>query len=132
MIMTNFQKTLIAAAVTMMSGAAYALPVFEAGINDWGFDVYDSQYRSDTACAASSPGTCLGAGTGPTGWQLVNNTIAGNIQVGDQFAGVLLFTRSYMKRTGLPGIKAPPTSSPATMRRQFQLSPQPAPQTLSS
>ena len=85
--MTKYQKTLIAAAIAMLSaGTVHAGPVFMSGVNDVAFDVYENQYRPDASCG--SGGGCMGSGSGPSGWQLVDRTIAGNIAIGDSFAGV--------------------------------------------
>ncbi|MCB1959277.1 MAG: PEP-CTERM sorting domain-containing protein [Rhodocyclaceae bacterium] len=87
--MITFKKTLFAVAATLVAGAASASPVFEPGKNDLYFNNLENQYRSDASCA--QVGGCLGTGTGPTGYQLADPTIAGNIVQGDIFAGVIRF-----------------------------------------
>ncbi|MCB1938876.1 MAG: PEP-CTERM sorting domain-containing protein [Rhodocyclaceae bacterium] len=86
--MTTFKKTLFAVAATLVAGAASATPVFEPGKNDLYFNNLENQYRADANCTAN---TCLGQGSGPAGYQLVNPAVAGNVQQGDIFAGILRF-----------------------------------------
>lgn len=83
--MTKFQKTLIAVALTCVAGGAQAITI-GSGSNSLFYNNLENQYRTNDACA---PGGCLGAGTGPQGWQLVDPTIAGNVAAGDVFAGVI-------------------------------------------
>lgn len=83
--MTTFKQTLLAASLAVAAGGAQAV-TFGAGSNSIYYNNLENQYRSDAACAA---GGCLGAGTGPAGYQLVNPAIAGNVVVGDIFAGIL-------------------------------------------
>lgn len=89
--MFKFKKSLVAACA-LLAGSAYALPQFAAGkVNSINFQAYENAYRTNADCAAS--GGCLGAGTGPAGWQLVDPLIPGNIKKGDVFAGVLEVTK---------------------------------------
>lgn len=83
--MTKFQKSLIAAALSLAASGAQAVS-FGSGSNSIFYNNLENQYRSTAACAA---GGCLGAGTGPTGWEMVDPTIAGNVAIGDVFAGVI-------------------------------------------
>jgi hypothetical protein len=71
-----------------VSGSALAAPTIQAGQSIIKFENWENLYRADATCTAV-PGSCLGAGTGPTGFQLVDASIAGNIFPGDVFAGVL-------------------------------------------
>ncbi|MBK9674478.1 MAG: PEP-CTERM sorting domain-containing protein [Betaproteobacteria bacterium] len=86
--MKKFLPTALGAAMAVAAGTASALPVFEVGGNDLGFFAYENQYRTIANCAA---GGCLAADptNDPAGFQRVDPTIAGNIAVGDIFAGVL-------------------------------------------
>jgi hypothetical protein len=103
--MTKFQKTLIAAAVTFASGAAYALPTFETGINDIGFDLYENQYRPTGSCSAANP--CLAAtADDPAGWQRVDNSASGNILIGDQFTGVIEIYKILHENDGTSWLEA--------------------------
>lgn len=86
--MTKFNKTLLAAALALGAGSAYALPSFHLQGNDIGFFAYENQYRSAAACGFI--GGCLAVtANDPAGWQRVDPTIAGNLILGDVFAGVL-------------------------------------------
>ncbi|MGA7800605.1 MAG: PEP-CTERM sorting domain-containing protein [Gammaproteobacteria bacterium] len=87
---TAFKKTLLAAAMALPAlpmSAAQAAPAFSQGLNFIQVQNAESLFRTDAGCSAN--GGCLGAGTGPTGWQTVNPAIANNFQSGDVFAGVL-------------------------------------------
>lgn len=83
--MTKFQKSLIAAALSLAASGAQAVS-FGSGSNSIFYNNLENQYRSTAACAA---GGCLGSGTGPSGWEMVDPTIAGNVAIGDVFAGVI-------------------------------------------
>lgn len=83
--MTKFQKSLIAAALSLAASGAQAV-TFGSGSNSIFYNNLENQYRSTAACVV---GGCLGAGTGPSGWEMVDPTIAGNVAVGDVFAGVI-------------------------------------------
>jgi hypothetical protein len=86
---TVLKKTLLAAAMALPAlpmSAAQAGPTFTNGLNDIYVTNAESLFRTDAQCAAV--GGCLGAGTGPSGWQTVNTAIANNTRVGDVFAGV--------------------------------------------
>ncbi len=83
--MITFKQTLLAASLAMAAGGAQAV-TFGTGSNSIYYNNLENQYRSDAACAV---GGCLGTGTGPAGYQLVDPTIAGNIAAGDIFAGVI-------------------------------------------
>lgn len=84
--MITFKQTLLAASLAMVAGGAQAV-TFGTGSNSIYYNNLENQYRSDDACALA--GGCLGAGTGPAGYQLVNPAIAGNVAPGDIFAGVI-------------------------------------------
>lgn len=97
-------KTLLAAAVagaTLAGASVQAAPVFGTGLNHMFYNNYENVYRSDAACALA-PSACLANGTvipvtptknytiegAPTGYQLVNPFVTGNIHVGDLFVGI--------------------------------------------
>lgn len=87
--MTTLRNTLlgVATAGTLLSaGVAQAAPSFGVGLHDIFFSNWENAYRTDAACGTT--GLCLGAGTGPTGWQMINPLIPGNLSSGDVFAGV--------------------------------------------
>ncbi|MEJ2646622.1 MAG: PEP-CTERM sorting domain-containing protein [Gammaproteobacteria bacterium] len=86
---TAFKKTLLAAAIALPAlpmSAVQAAPAFSPGLNFIQVQNAESLFRTDANC---TPTTCLGVGTGPTGWQTVNPSVAGNFQNGDVFAGIL-------------------------------------------
>jgi len=86
--MAFFKKSLVAVGA-MLAASAYALPQWTPNtVNSISFNSYENQYRTDAACSAA-PAFCLGAGTGPAGWQMVDPRITGNLAVGDVFAGVV-------------------------------------------
>lgn len=92
--MTKFNKTLIAAALALGAGSAYAVPSFSPGANSIYFNSLENQYRSATACAAL-PGTCLSFDSNydPAGgdWLRVVPNLTGptSVMIGDVFAGVI-------------------------------------------
>ena len=105
--MNKFRSTLIATALLGLgASAAQALPVFTQGGNDLGFFVYENQYRATADCTVANP--CLAADANdPAGFQKVDNTVAGNILVNDQFAGVLKVREIVHYATGTSWTSAP-------------------------
>lgn len=96
--MQGLKKSLIVLGA-MAATSAYALPQWIPNqVNAINFQSYENQYRTDAACAAA--GGCQGAGTGPTGWQLVRTDIAANILVDDVFAGVVDVTKINSGQAG--------------------------------
>lgn len=87
--MKKLTKIVAAAIISLGAGAAQANPVFSVGGNDLTFNAYDNQYRTAASCAAS--GGCLASdpANDPAGWQRVDPSIAGNVAVGDVFAGII-------------------------------------------
>ncbi|QID18727.1 PEP-CTERM sorting domain-containing protein [Nitrogeniibacter mangrovi] len=85
--MKQVKHAMIAAAASLVVGSAFAAPVIEAGSNSIYYNNLENQYRTDAQCAAA--GGCLANADAPAGYQLVDPTIAGNVMVGDVFAGVL-------------------------------------------
>jgi len=86
---TVLKKTLLAAAMALPAlpmSAAQAAPTFTNGLNDIYVTNAESAFRTDAQCAAV--GGCLGAGTGPAGFQTVDPSVPNNVRVGDVFAGV--------------------------------------------
>lgn len=89
----KFNKTLLAAALAVGAASASALPVFVPGTNTINFQSLENQYRSEAACAGGAGGGCLAAdANSPAGYQRVDPTIAGNLALGDIFAGVMYVT----------------------------------------
>ena len=83
----------VGAALVTSTMAAQAI-VFGAGLNDIEMINRENNYRSNESCTSGPVGECLGAGTGPTGFQLVNPAIANNVKVGDIFVGVFAAGRA--------------------------------------
>jgi hypothetical protein len=83
--MSRLCQVAIGAAIAASSMAANAV-VFGLGLNDIEVINRENNYRSDESCATN--GGCLGTGTGPSGYQLVNPAIGNNIFVDDLFIGV--------------------------------------------
>lgn len=86
--MSKLQRALgIATLALACGGAAQADPVFAPGGSSIFFNNNENLYRSTTVC---TPATCLASTTGdPTGYQRINPTVAGNIQAGDIFIGII-------------------------------------------
>ncbi len=82
---TIYRNALAAAVALAAAGSVQAAPTFGSGLNTIFFFNFENLYRTDANCVG---GGCLGAGTGPAGYQLVDPSVAGNVDVGDVFAGV--------------------------------------------
>ncbi len=81
--------TAVALAVSF-GGAALAAPNFEAGGSSIFFNNFENLYRLTADCAVGACLTGPGQTAGdPAGYSKVNIAIAGNINVGDVFAGIL-------------------------------------------
>lgn len=85
----KFNKSILASAIVLgsMSGTASATVTFGSDLNELFYNNYENQYRSDASCAAN--GGCVGAGSGPAGFQLVDVTQVNNVFTGDVFAGII-------------------------------------------
>ena len=98
----NVTRLLSGLLLAAMSFGAYAV-AFGPGVNDIELINRENQYRPDASCTAN--GGCLGSGTGPSGYQLVNPAISNNVLVGDMFAGVFSSrTVTNQGLTGQPGL----------------------------
>ena len=108
--MTTFKKTLLAAAVALSAGSAFAFPTFAAGLNSVNFISYENQYRASADCAG---GGCLTAtANDPAGYQRVDPTSVGfsSISANDIFAGILRVTGV----TSIAGLSLPSATSEMT------------------
>lgn len=85
--MKLLQTGLSAVALALsIGGAAQAEPIFATGSSSIFFQNFENQYRASADCAVG----CLAAVAGdPVGFRRVDNSIAGNIAVGDIFAGII-------------------------------------------
>ncbi len=91
--MTTFKKTLLAAAVALSAGSAFAFPTLGAGLNLFNYIAYENQYRLSTDCGVGAD--CLAAtANDPLGYQRVNpaSTGSSSIVANDIFAGILRVT----------------------------------------
>jgi len=78
----------VAIALLALGSAVQAAPSFAVGGNTVFFNNWENLYRPVANCGALAP--CLAAVAGdPAGFQRVDTSIAGNIALGDVFAGVL-------------------------------------------
>jgi hypothetical protein len=86
--MKMFRIACLTAAFALPALSAQAAPTWGSGVNDGFFNNFEVQLRSTQACLA---GGCLpfDPANDPVGYQRVNPFIAGNIQVGDRFAGII-------------------------------------------
>jgi hypothetical protein len=86
--MSKLRKTLVAGALTLsLGGTVHAAPLFEAGDSSIFFRNFENLYRSVSDCDNTN---CLPAVAGdPPGYRRVNPAVAGNVRVGDIFAGIL-------------------------------------------
>jgi len=75
----------VGAALAASSLGAQAI-VFGTGLNDIELINRENQYRLGTNCTEVNP--CLGAGSGPGAYQLVDPTVGDNVIAGDLFIGV--------------------------------------------
>lgn len=75
----------VGAALVVSTMAAQAV-IFGDGLNQIEIVNRENNYRTDANCAAL--GGCLGAGSGPAGYQLVNPAIGNNVKVDDIFVGI--------------------------------------------
>jgi hypothetical protein len=78
---------LVAAAAMAVSAVSAHAVAFGTGLNSIEITTKENQYRSNAACDAA-PGTCLGTGSGPSGFQQVNPSLGNNVKTGDLFVGV--------------------------------------------
>jgi hypothetical protein len=99
--MTVFKKTLLAAAVTLSVGSAFAMPTFAIGTNLLNFKAVENHYRSVANCATY--GGCVDGDlttplvldadprTDPPGFRRVDPSLTGylSIMTGDIFAGIV-------------------------------------------
>ena len=109
--MTTFKKTLLAAAVALSAGSAFAFPTFGGGLNLINFTSYENQYRATRDCGVGSD--CLAAtANDPVGFRRVNPTSVGgsSISANDIFAGILRVTGI----TSISGLSLPSAASEMT------------------
>lgn len=80
-------------------GVVHAGPSFQAGLSTVIFNNFENLYRTSAACGLI--GGCRAADVqDPTGYQKVNETIAGNIVAGDTFVGILNISQVVPSSSG--------------------------------
>lgn len=88
--MRKLRNLIVAAAAVIPAlymGAAQSSPNFTSNaLNSAFFNNFENIYRTDASCAAN--GGCLGAGSGPAGWQLTNAGVPNNVFTGDVIVGI--------------------------------------------